>query len=129
MRDYQRQKNNPYILPKTAYKRAIDLVKDYDRIRREIAEIPYETHTGDGQPRGSTPGDPTGEAAVRMERKWQDCKAVDDALYQVPQEYRTGVFNNVLYPECGYPVDAGIATYSRKKSLFLYHVAKNAYII
>lgn len=128
MRDYQRQKNNPYILPRTVYLRTLYLVRDYDRIKREIAEIPYQTHSGDGQPRGTGTSDTTGNAALKMERLWQDCKAVDDALFKVPQEYRRGILNSIL-DSCGYPIDADRTTYARWKCLFLYHVAKNSSLV
>jgi len=128
MRDYQRQKNNPYLLPLSVYRRTLYLVRDYDRIKREIAGVPFQTHTGDGQPRGTDTSDPTGNAALKMEKLWQDCKAIDDALFKVPQEYRRGVLNSIL-DNCGYPVDAGQSTYGRWKCIFLYHVAKNSLLI
>lgn len=38
MRNYQRQKNNPYKLPHNLYMRMLYLVRDYDRIKEQGRE-------------------------------------------------------------------------------------------
>jgi hypothetical protein len=107
---------------------ALYLVRDYDRIKKEIAEIPYATHTGDGQPRGTDTSDPVGNAALRMEALGKRCEAIDQALHDVPSEYRRGVIDNIIYGG-GFPIDAHYNTYSMWRCRFLYFVAKKANII
>lgn len=46
MRNYQRQKNNPYKLPHNLYMRMLYLVRDYDRIREQGREREREAVDG-----------------------------------------------------------------------------------
>ena len=49
MRDYQpNQKNNPYWMEKSVYRRVLAFVRDYDRMVRDYHEILHETAASDG---------------------------------------------------------------------------------
>lgn len=123
MREYIPKREFPYKLPHNVYFQALYAVRDYDRLSSEYKELLHASAGSDGQPRGSTPGDPTGKLAARRAELSDKLTAVDRALCTIPKEYREGVANNVRYG-AGYPMDqAGIATWSRYRRKFLYHVA------
>lgn len=102
MRDYQPNKNNPHRLPQTLYKRMLDIVRDYERMVSEIQNA-------------------SGANLAELNR---ECKAVEQAIMIVPEEYRKAVWENVCY-HAPYPVIAGEATYKRWKSRFVYKLAEN----
>ena len=54
MRNYQRQKNNPYKLPHNLYMRMLYLVRDYERIRSEREDILAASPAPDGIPHSGT---------------------------------------------------------------------------
>lgn len=129
MRDYQPHKNNPYWLERTVYNRVLAVVRDYDRMVRDYNEILHETAAGDGQPGSNTPGDPVARKAERLDRLWEDIRAVEMALIRIPPEYREGVLRNIQYG--GWPVDvpAHLNTWSKWRRRFLYLVAKSLHIV
>ncbi|MBP3380689.1 MAG: hypothetical protein J6K77_07510 [Ruminococcus sp.] len=107
MRNYQPQKNNPYKLPTSLYRRMIDLVRDYDRIREQKSSI--------------LSGDPTGNDKLAMLSR--DCEAVEKALARIPPEYHRGIMNSILY-HSKYPYTAGERTYGYWKSKLAYFIAE-----
>lgn len=123
MRNYQRQKNNPYKLPHNLYMRMLYLVRDYERIRSEREDILHSSPAPDGIPHTGT-GNPTEHKAIKLAMTGESCKAVEKALAAVPNEYRRGVWNNICYYS-PYPTDAGEATYKRWRCRFIYEVARN----
>ncbi len=123
MRYYQPKKKNAYILPQNLYMRVIYLVRDYDRLKEEYKEIVELSRGGDSGPKGGGIGDPTGQAALKASSVGDQINAIEKALRQIPKEYRLGIKKSVMYGT-RYP-DSAIATWSRHKARFLYHVAKN----
>ena len=122
MRNYQRQKNNPYKLPHNLYMRMLYLVRDYERIRSEREDILAASPVPDGIPHSGT-GNPTESKGIKLAELADNCKAVEAAIAIVPPEYRKGVWDNICY-RSPYPVDAGEATYKRWRCRFIYEVAK-----
>lgn len=122
MRNYQRQKNNPYKLPHNLYMRMLYLVRDYERIRSEREDILQGSPAPDGIPHSGT-GNPTEQKAIKLAELGGSCRAVETALSLIPVEYRKGVYNNICY-QSPYPTDAGEATYKRWRCRFIYEVAK-----
>lgn len=104
-------------------------VKDYDRIKAEYIDIIAEGHCPDGTPNGNSPGDPTGQKAVRALSVSAEIEQIERALEELPLEYRKGVFDNIRYG--GWPVDppAHYKTWLRWRQRFLFQVAKNKKII
>lgn len=100
------------------------LVRDYDRMKKEAIEITNSYPILSGKSLKSTPSDPTGEKAIRLVAINRDCDAVDQALLQIPEEYRKGIIGHMLY-KTPYPIDAGEATYKRWRCRFIYYIAKN----
>ena len=126
MRDYQPKQNNPYWMEKSVYRRVLAFVRDYDRMVRDYHAILHETSTpSDGQPRAHIPGDPVERKVERMDVLWQDIRAVEMALVNVPAEYRQGVLGNVC--NGGWPVDipAHHKTWLYWRQRFLFFVARN----
>lgn len=123
MREYIPKREFPYKLPKNVYYQALYAVRDYDRMREEYNEMMHSTASSDGQPHGTTPGDPVGRMAVRRAELSDKLTAIDRALCAIPQEYRKGVADNVRYGN-GYPCTAGIDTWSRYRRKFLFYAAK-----
>lgn len=106
MRDYQPNKNNPYRLPRTLYKRMLDIVRDYERMVSEMQNS-------------------SGAILAELNR---ECKAVEQAIMIVPEEYRKGIMDNIC---CGapYPYVAHRNTYSYWRTRMLNAVAKNLNIM
>ena len=124
-RDYQPQKNNPYLLPQPLYRMTLAFIRDHDRKRSAYEELATASPPPpDGQPRGSAKGSPTERSGMRRFELWIAISAVDDALGVIPPEYQKGVWENiVLYKR--YPDDASPSTYKRWKQKFIHQVAHN----
>ena len=126
-RDYQAKLNNPYLLPQPLYRMTLAFIRDYPRKLSEYNNICEESPAPpDGQPKGTLTGDPTERAGLRRAKLHDSIKAVDQALALLPEEYRKGVWNNIIHYK-RYPDDADPRTYRRYKQMFIYHVAKNNY--
>lgn len=111
-------------------KMALGLVQGYEQIQRELDDLVQQSVVMDGQPKGNMTGDPTGAAVIRRERKRTKIEAVDNALLNIPPEYRAVVFKwaqndrKMTLVECGGEW-AHRNTYSHWKEEFLYWVAYN----
>ena len=127
-RDYQRHKNNPYHLPGSLYKRVLFTVRDYDRMKIEVEDLILLSPDPEGGPKGNGPGDPTANAAMRIDSIQNQIRAIELALRGIPAEYRKGVFDSVRYRR-RYPIDADRSTYARYKNRFIWFVAKNLGLI
>ncbi len=123
MKEYQPVKNNPYRLPHNLYMRVLYHIRDYDRLKSERQELFYSSPVNDGMPRANSVGTPTESKAIRLAKLEEDCKAVEQALIQVPLEYRKGVLNNICYGS-PYPIDAAYSTYSRWRQRFIFWTAE-----
>lgn len=128
-RDYQPYKNNKYLLPKSLYKRTLALIRDYYRMEKEHDNIGDESPPPpDGMPRGSGTGNPTERDGIRRAVLKSEIKAIDTAREMIPEEYRDGVWFNIV-GDMRYPENADRVTYSRYKQRFIYQVAKNMFWI
>lgn len=123
MRDYQRKKNNPYKLPHNLYMRMLYLVRDYERIKAERANILHSSPVNDGQPHTGL-GNPTEIKGIKLAMLDSECLAVEKALNDIPAEYRKGIMDNILY-HAKYPYTASERTYGYQKSRLAYYIAQN----
>lgn len=122
-RDYQRKRNNKYILPYAAYHQTLWQIRDYYRLKEEAQAILEESPPPpDGQPRGTKLGDEVASKAARREEYVRKARAIEDALDLVPPEYRRGVWKSVVYYD-PFPIDAARSTYAMWKSRFVYECA------
>ena len=124
MRDYQRQKNNKYILPRAVYHKTLWQIRDYYRLKEEAEGILHESApVSDGTPRGTAIGDPVHAKAVRREESLRMIKVIEDEINRIPDEYQKGVWDSIQYGS-RYPANADRTTYGRWKSFFVYNVAE-----
>ena len=123
MRDYQRHKNNKYILPRAVWHKTLWEIRDYYRMTEEADNLLTASPSSDGTGRKGSVGDPTFTKASKRERLLRRIDAIDDAKASVPAEYRKGVWENVMYGT-RYPDDAHRNTYSYWKSRFVHKVAE-----
>lgn len=126
MRDYQPKQVS---LPGTVWRQCIFLVRDYERLREEYeAAIQQGTPPPDGQPRAKAIKNQTEREGIVRAQMSIRLRAIENALYTVPEEYREGVWNNVVRG-WRYPGDAHVQTYKRYKTRFITEVARNLFLI
>lgn len=120
------QPHGKYSLPKNVYLRTLYLIRDYDRLKEAREEIiGSSAPPSDGQPKGSgARTDETANKAIRLERISKECEAVEQAMICIPEEYRAGVVNNVMY-QVRYPYTAHPRTWAKYRSRFIKNVAEN----
>ena len=112
----------------TTYERkmAIALIQGYDAMVAQLDSLIQKGVVMDGQPHGTTPGDPTGAAVLRRSEKSRAIDTIKGALLHIPPEYRDIVFRWVktgkTLDECGAEY-AHRNTFSRYKEQLLYEVA------
>ena len=128
-RNYQRTKNNPYLLPHNLYMRVLYIIKDYDRLKDEYQTILDSGGSAMGGRRaGSGTSNPTENKAIRLAAISDELHAIEGALIEIPQEYRQGVLSAIKY-RTPYPDTAGYKTWQRWRQRFIWHVAKNMRIV
>lgn len=123
-RDYQRMKNNKYILPTAVYHRTIWTIRDYYRLAAEADElITASPQPPDGMPKGDDVGSPVENKVMARERLMLEVTAIDGALKTIPPEYRHAVWASIQFG-ARYPNHAERATYGHYKSKFICEVAR-----
>lgn len=120
---YNRKK---YKLPKNVYMKTLWHIKDYYRLKEEYGSLFGRAPVQDGQPKGTTPGDPTGSLAVKSAILSDGIKAVEEGLKTIPKEYRDGVMANICF-RCRYPDTAHYNTWRVYRQRFVYEVAKRLF--
>ena len=113
-----------------ARQRAIWLIRDYPNIKQTVESIDgYSSGGGsDGGPRSTVPHSTVETAAIkRAAISWQ-VEAVEWAFDQTPQEYRAGIWSNIIDRK-PYPDYANINTWKSWKQKLIYLVAWKAGMI
>ena len=126
-RDYQRQKNNKYLLPSTVYHKTLWTIRDYYRVKETLNAL-ADTSAGiayvKDKVQTSGNSDTVFNAAVRYGEAKHLIDAIEKARAKMPREYEQGVWNNILF--CSrFPINADRSTYGRIKSKFIYDVAES----
>lgn len=128
-RDYQRSKNNPWILPYNLYRQTLYAIRDYERLKEEYEDMLTGSAINiDGQPKGTKIGDPTIILAIKAENIHNRIRAIEKAKETIPKEYVKGVWQNIVY-DAPFPDDADRTTYGRYKSKFVYEAARQLTLI
>ena len=120
MRDYQTKRERA--IPNDVWRMTIDIIRGYYRRKENLKDLVDETPDKCAHSSGGIPGSPVETKAIKRERDRDIVVAIDKALNEVPEEYRHGVWQKVLY-NAPYPHDADKTTYSRHKSEFVLRVA------
>ena len=123
MSDYQRIKQTKYILGQTVYNKTLWRIRDYNRIKDVLDNLIQQSHEeSELTSKTNKVSDPILNSALRREKYLEELKIIDRCLDRIPEEYRKGVWNNIMYRE-PYPLYADRTTYGRWKSKFIYDVA------
>ena len=136
-RNYQRTKNNPYLLPHNLYMRVLYIIKDYDRMKDEYRDVldsspspsietgldAWGNTVAEFGARRAEPSNPTEAKALRLALMSDEMHAIEQALMTVPREYRKGVLDAIKY-RAPYPDIAGYKTWQRWRQRYIWHVAK-----
>ena len=126
-RNYQPIKNNPYWLPHNLYMRVLYIIRDYPRMISEQNAVIYTTpekHKGTKNQHG----DPTANKATKLAMMSSETDAIDFALHDIPVEYRSAIWDNILY-DIPYKVPANKNTFRYWRSKFCYSIAERLYYI
>jgi hypothetical protein len=121
--EYQRKKNNKYVLPASVYNQTIWLIRDYQRMKDEAESLLTQSAAvNDGMPHGSPSPNGVVNRVIQRDKYLEKCKAIEEAFASIPPEYRQGVSDSILY-RTRYPDNADRSTYARHKSRVIYLVA------
>ena len=104
------RKNNSYTLPDDVRQQAIGALRGYRRLQHQLEEL--DEHAA-----------PDSDTGVRRMLVHSRLIAMDRAIAQIPEEYRTGLLNK-LWHNAPYPYIAGEATWKRQRRKLLYYTAK-----
>lgn len=129
MKDYQPK--SKYNIPRDAYNTTLWIIRGYHRF---VDIVKFEANTmkaieyDKDHVQTSNDIDITFKAAIKIASCKEKIKAIETARDHIPQEYRQGVWENVLYHN-RYPDDAALRTYERYRSKFIHEVAYSLDII
>lgn len=124
MRNYQRK--NKYKLPHNVYMQTLYFIKDYYRLKEEADRILHASPSLSTDVVGKGKGavsNPTEDKALRIAEINEKLAIIEGALEMIPEEYRKGVFNNVVKKDW-FPIDAAVRTYQYQKQKFIYYCAQ-----
>ena len=122
MHDSDQSKGQRY-LPTTVRNRVIWLIRDSERLQQEADDLLTVASGLSPQIRSKGGhGDPVFRAVKKREKNLKRLKAIQDALQDIPEEYREGVFRSIRDRD-PYPQDADRSTYSRHKQKLIYDIA------
>jgi len=104
-------------------------IRDYDRRRDEYHNIlSLSSPPITGMPGGSNLSNPTEDGGIKLSLISDELQAVEQALLEIPPEYRQGVLNNIKYGG-GYPSTAAYITWRRWKYRLAYEVAERLHCV
>ena len=123
-REYQ-TKHSKNILPRAVYMKTVYQIRDYHRLKENLQDT-LDEQPAPRQPSvsGTKKGSVVETKAIKRERDHDIVKGIDEAIETIPEEYRHGVWQKVMY-NSPYPEDAALSTYSRYKAEFIVMVAYN----
>lgn len=106
-----------------ARQRALWLIRDYANIKAKVAILDgFGGGSSDGGPRSTLPHSSTEDIAVKRAELSAQLDIVDKAFEVVPEEYRSGIWENILH-RSRFPDTAGLKTWKRWKQRFIWTVA------
>lgn len=125
-RDYQRKINNRYKLPRAIYHQTLWIIRDYERIKRQLENILNCSNSNsdiNSYIQTNHVGNPVLNEVIKRDKYFNYVKIIEESLNVIPTEYQKGVWDNVTKYKA-YPLDADRSTYGRYKSKFIHEVAE-----
>lgn len=125
-RDYQRKINNKYKLPRAIYHQTLWIIRDYERIKRQLENILNCSNSNsdiNSYIQTNHVGNPVLNEVIKRDKYFNYVKIIEESLNVIPTEYQKGVWDNVTKYKA-YPLDADRSTYGRYKSKFIHEVAE-----
>lgn len=114
---------NKYLLPHELYMETLWHIRGYRRLLAEYNAVVVESPPPpDGLPKGNGTGDPVFAKAAKLEKLHKEIYPIEEALKMIPQEYRVGIFTNIL-DRVPYPDYANIKTWKLWRQRYVYNVA------
>lgn len=114
---------NNYLLPHELYMETLWHIRGYRRLLAEYNAVVVESPPPpDGLPKGNGTGDPVFAKAAKLEKLHEEIYPIEEALKMIPQEYRAGIFTNIL-DRVPYPDYANIKTWKLWRQRYVYNVA------
>lgn len=113
-------------MPMDIYAMSLGLIRGYDRMLKELADIIDQKPKEDGQPKAKRPGDPVGTIVSRRENLRDRIKAVEQAYILVDEPYRAGIKSNIVdrVPLKDLP-NADISTWKVWRQRMILYTAQN----
>ena len=125
MRNYQRRKDNPYLLPHNVYVQMLYVIRDYERLKKDTEDALAPSAVLPGcMPHAPQAVSSTEKIAEKFEQALAELRAVENAIDNIPEFYRKPVLNNICFG-ARYPLGADERTFRKYKQRLVYYVAKN----
>jgi len=128
MKEYQPKKQRQYLLPHNTYMETIYIIRSYDSLKQECADMLVSSPDHDCGPSGSGISNEPLSYVIKTEERTRRIDAVDKAMEKIPPEYRRGVMENIIYRK-PFPDTAARSTYSYWKQKIIYFTAKEMNLI
>jgi len=130
-KNYQRVKDNPYVLPNNLYMRVVYIVKDYERLKDEYdVAVGYSTPAVNGMPRSQEMNRVTEGKALLIATMFDELYAITEALDVMPREFRDGVFKKLVKGDpWSITTTQTKEMWQRYESIYLYGIAQKLNLI
>lgn len=125
-RDYQRKINNRYKLPKAIYHQALWIIRDYERVKRQLENTLNCSNSNkdiNSFIQTNRTSNPVLNEVIKRDKYFNYVKIIEKSLNVIPTEYQKGVWDNITKYKA-YPLNADRSTYGRYKSKFIHEVAE-----
>lgn len=142
MREYQKTRNNPYLLPHHLYMRIVYTIRDYDRMRKAYDDTNFAEGGAELKLQNvivkSLGNYVQMNVAVKISKMIasdllstgliiqpvaDEVTAIEVALEKIPDFYQKPIYDNIV-SGTRYPIGADERTFRRYKQRFIYYVAK-----
>lgn len=125
-RDYQRKINNRYKLPKAIYHQTLWIIRDYERVKRQLENTLNCSNSNkdiNSFIQTNRTSNPVLNEVIKRDKYFNYVKIIEKSLNVIPTEYQEGVWDNITKYKA-YPLNADRSTYGRYKSKFIHEVAE-----
>lgn len=135
MENYQQKRMKAFVLPEPVYRQALWAVKDLRRMREKLKMLEESIDQLQSPVVRETKGylsymarDRTGNIATNVTTLANRIAAIEDALQNVPEDYRKGIVGKLVYNQ-PFGDEAHPNTWKKWQQVYIYYVAKNLNLI